>query len=190
VVGAAARRPAAAQAAAGSATADGLDAICFSVARAYYNYIALLERVLAGLGLQRQVAPGMGHVLFALFERDDRVIRELVERTRLAYPTLSAILGRMQAGGLVECRRDDADGRAVRVRLTRPGRSLEPACREAVARLNRVMLAGLEAGEVRAARRLLECMTESMRRDAESVRDLRRRNGRSNHGPSAKRRMP
>jgi DNA-binding MarR family transcriptional regulator len=176
---------------AGPAAADGatgLDALCFAVARAYYNYIGLLERVLAETGLDRHVAPGMGHVLFALFERDDRVIRELVERTRLAYPTLSTILARMHKGGLVECRTDEADGRAVRVRLTRLGRSLEPRCREAVARLNAVMLAGVGPAQVQTARETLEKMTGSMRRDAEHVRARPGTNGRNRK--HRKRRMP
>ena len=49
----------------------------FYLGRAYYAYVGLLERVLANHDLDGHLRPGMGHVLFALFEQDDCIIRDL-----------------------------------------------------------------------------------------------------------------
>lgn len=105
----------------------------------------------------------MGHILFALFEKDDRVIKDIAARVLLSYSTLSGLLARMEKAGVVACRRDDADGRAVRVCLTPLGRSLEPKCHQVVQRINQVMLAGLSGAEIDEAQRLLARMNDAMR---------------------------
>jgi DNA-binding MarR family transcriptional regulator len=69
----------------------------------------------------------------------------------------------MQNGGLIKCRADAEDGRAVRVRLTPLARSLEPRLRKAQVRVQRIMYAGLSAGEIRAVKRTLARMASSMR---------------------------
>lgn len=51
---------------------DALSALSFYIGRAYYNYIGLLSRLLKEC---------MGHILFALFERDNLVIKGLAQRT-------------------------------------------------------------------------------------------------------------
>ena len=141
----------------------GLDAVCFALGRAYYNYLGLLERVLAVSGLDRYVRPGMGHILFALFEQDDRVIKDIVARSQLSYSTLSGLLARMEKAGLIACRRDETDGRAVRVCLTPLARSLEPRCHAAVRRINEVMLGKMSEAEIAQAQQLLARMIDAMR---------------------------
>src|SRR6185295_12537877 len=128
--------------------AAALEELSFCIGRAYYNYKLLLERTLRGLGLDRLVSPGMGHLLFALFEEDDCIIRDLAEKTRLSFPTLTQMLRKMEAAGLVRSRRDPDDGRAVRIRLTPLGRSIEPRCRKVLARLNAVLESGLSRHDV------------------------------------------
>ena len=71
----------------GRSTDDPLDQIVWSIGRAYYAYVGLLERVLAETGLDRHVRPGMGHILFALFEEDGRNIKEIAARTQLSGST-------------------------------------------------------------------------------------------------------
>lgn len=146
----------------------GLEAICFSLGRAYYNYLGLLERILAETGLDAHVRPGMGHVLFALFEEDDRVIKDIARRVQLSYSTLSGLLARMEKAGLIVCRKDTSDGRAVRVCLTPLARALEARCHEVVERINAIMLADLSAVEITQAQRLLARMIQAMRSDEET----------------------
>ena len=150
---------------AGLASGRDLEELSFYIGRAYYNYKLLLERTLRGLGLDRLVSPGMGHLLFALFEEDDCIIRDLAEKTKLSFPTLTQMLRKMETSGLVRSRRDPDDGRAVRIRLTPLGRSIEPRCRKVLARLNSVLEAGLSRKDVVRSKKALARMIENMRRD-------------------------
>jgi DNA-binding MarR family transcriptional regulator len=151
-----------------TAPARALEELSFYIGRAYYNYKLLLERTLRGLGLERLVSPGMGHLLFALFEEDDCIIRDLAEQTKLSLPTLTVMLRKMEAAGLVRSRRDPDDGRAVRIRLTPLGRSIQPRCEKVLARLNSVLGTGLAKKDVTRAKTSLARMIENMRRDEES----------------------
>src|SRR5580698_7078261 len=81
------------------------DAITFYIGRAYYNYVGLVERRLADAALDKHISPGMGHVLFALFERDGRIIKDLAAQVKLSYSTMTGLLSRMERAGLIECRK-------------------------------------------------------------------------------------
>lgn len=63
--------------------------------------------------------------LLALWEQDDRTVSELGAALRLDSGTLSPLLKRMAANGLVERRREGEDGRRVTIHLTAAGRDLE-----------------------------------------------------------------
>ena len=93
-----------------------LDELSFYIGRVYFNYKLLLERALFDRGLDEHLSPGMGHILFALFENDDCNIKEIVARTQLSFPTITVLLAQMEKTGLIERRRDRKDGRAVRIR--------------------------------------------------------------------------
>jgi DNA-binding MarR family transcriptional regulator len=142
---------------------DGLEGVSFYLGRAYYRYVALVDRALCEVGVADRVRPGMGHVLFALFEKDDRVIKEIVERADVSPSTLTGILTQREKHGLIECRADEDDGRAVRVRLTRLAKSLEKRLRKAQIRVHQVMYADLTDAEVRAVKQALARMTSAMR---------------------------
>jgi DNA-binding MarR family transcriptional regulator len=144
-----------------------LEEISFYIGRAYYNYKLLLERTVRAHGLERVVSPGMGHILFTLFEKDGVIIREIARRTELSLPTLTVMLQRMKKAGLVELRRDPDDGRAVRVKLSPLGRSIEARCWRVLKRLNEVLEGGLSEREAETAKRALARMVENMRMDEE-----------------------
>jgi homoprotocatechuate degradation regulator HpaR len=63
-------------------------------------------------------------VLRVLRERNGIEARELAERTLMLRPSLSGVLDRLERDGLVERRSDEADGRKVRLMLTRKSRRL------------------------------------------------------------------
>lgn len=63
-------------------------------------------------------------VLLALWEQDGRSVTDLGEHLMLDSGTLSPLLRRMQDRGVLERRRDSADGRRVSVHLTEEGHRL------------------------------------------------------------------
>ncbi len=145
---------------------DDLNEISFLIGRAYHNYIGVLERELRVGGLSRFRAAGIGNVLFALFERDACIIKDLSERVQLSPSTLTETLRRMVKAGLVEQHRDSADGRASRIYLTKLGRSIEPKCRVVAAQVRGVLEKEMTQREVVELKKLLARMVDNLRRAA------------------------
>ena len=156
-----------------AARATALEELSFYIGRAYFNYKLMLERILADLDLDSHLSPGMGHILFALFEEDDIIIKDIAARTKLSLPTITVMLQQMERAGILKRRRDPDDGRAVRVRLTPMARSLEPRCHTVVDRLNAVLHKGMTAEEVRLTKSAFARMIDSMREDEQESRESR-----------------
>ena len=148
--------------------AAALEELSFWIGRAYYNYKLLLERTLRGRGLDRHITAGMGHILFTLFEEDGVILRDIAEKTRLSSPTITVMLRKMETCGLVALSPDAEDGRAVRVRLTPLGRSIEARCWKVLSRLNAVLGEGLTSNEVSRTKRALARMVGNMQADERS----------------------
>lgn len=101
------------------------DFLCFAVYSAGHAFNRLYRPLLDRLGLTYPQYLAM----VALWERDDRTVGELGERLGLESNTLTPLLKRLQAMGLIRRERDPRDERVVRLRLTDQGRALEgPAC--------------------------------------------------------------
>ncbi|RYF69535.1 MAG: MarR family transcriptional regulator [Comamonadaceae bacterium] len=64
-------------------------------------------------------------VMLALWERDDLMVSELGAQLSLDSGTLTPLLKRLEASGLVSRLRDAADERRVRISLTGAGRNLK-----------------------------------------------------------------
>lgn len=60
-----------------------------------------------------------------LWERDDITVKALGERLFLDSGTITPLIKRLEARGLVTRRRDEDDERQVRIRLTADGRALK-----------------------------------------------------------------
>jgi DNA-binding MarR family transcriptional regulator len=107
-----------------------LDDLPFHLPRVFYAFLGLVERRLKETGLDKHLRPGMPTILFALYQEDDCILKELKQRVMLAHNTLSTLLRRMEEAGLVTCRPCAEDGRATRVKLTKLGRSLDQPLRK------------------------------------------------------------
>jgi len=139
-----------------------LNQLGFYIGRVRYNHIGLLQKVLRQTKLDKHVAPGTGHILAALYEKDGCVIKDLADYVRLSPSTLTGLLHRMDHAGLVECCRDPQDGRALRISLTALGRSLEPSYNALVERMESTLQAGISAGDIETVRRVLSKVLENI----------------------------
>ncbi len=149
--------------------------LAFYVRRISHSFSGLLECLLEDAQLDKHVSPGMGLVLLVLYERDNRIIKEISQRTQLRSSTLTSLLSRMQKGGLVRCKKDYQDGRAVRVRLSNLAKTLKPQIFNLHRRLNQVITTNLSKEEVRATKDSLLKIIESMRyREAQHRKRVRR----------------
>ena len=105
------------------------DQLCFSLYAAARAVTGAYRGALTDLGLTYPQYV----TLLALWEDDGVGVGELGERLRLDSGTLSPLLKRLEALGLVERRRSDADERRVLVHVTAAGDAL----RDPVTRMQR-----------------------------------------------------
>ena len=97
-------------------------------------------------------------VLLVLWERDGVPVKQLGERLALDSGTLTPLLKRLAAQGLVERRRGEDDERVVRIHLTPAGRALRSKARKVPAEL--ACRAGYDLGSERAVRELVRLRDE------------------------------
>jgi MarR family transcriptional regulator, organic hydroperoxide resistance regulator len=95
--------------------------------------------VLARYGAQRPQNLGLD----ALVETDGLTPGDIAERLMVSGPTAVRMTQRMEANDLVERRRDDPDGRLVRVYITERGREIQPHIRREIEELARQAAAGI-----------------------------------------------
>lgn len=101
------------------------DFLCFAVYSAGHAFNRLYRPLLDRLGLTYPQYLAM----VALWEADDLTVGELGQRLGLESSTLTPLLKRLEAMGLVSRTRDPSDERQVRIGLTGQGRALQaPAC--------------------------------------------------------------
>lgn len=105
-------------------TADDLlkldQQVCFALAVAARNVIALYRPILEPLGLTHP----QYLVMLALWERSPLSLREVAGLLSLEPATLSPLVKRLEAAGLVSRERHPGDDRALAITLTDRGRRL------------------------------------------------------------------
>ena len=94
--------------------------VCFALAVASRSVIALYRPVLEPMGLTHP----QYLVMLALWERSPRSVKDLSTALALDPGTLSPLLKRLEAAGLLTRGRDPADERVLAVTLTDAGRAL------------------------------------------------------------------
>lgn len=99
-------------------------------------------------------------VLLVLWEVDACNVRELGQRLQLDSGTLTPLLKRMQAAGLITRRRRRSDARVVEIRITQAGRALHARALEIPACL--IRHSGLSAQNLTALRGSLTRLTGSL----------------------------
>jgi DNA-binding MarR family transcriptional regulator len=128
------------------------------IARTTFRIRAATRQVLAGYGLERP----QNLVLDALVEQDGLTPGELAARLEVSGPTAVKMAQRMEAKGVVERRRDDPDGRLVRVYLTKRGREIQAPIQAEIDRIGQRALAGISPRARSTLRRSLETVRANL----------------------------
>lgn len=144
--------------AAGTATTPRLDQqLCFALYSASGLMTKLYRPLLDPLGLTYPQYLAM----LALWERAPSTVGELGEALGLDSATLTPLLKRMEAGGLVTRRRDPQDERRVLVEPTAEGQALRARGADVSAGL--ACKVPLEPGEARTLHRALTRLVRDLR---------------------------
>ncbi|MGY2008405.1 MarR family winged helix-turn-helix transcriptional regulator [Nocardia gipuzkoensis] len=100
-------------------------------------------------------------VMLALWERDERSVGDVCQALDLDSGTLSPLLKRLEAAGLVERRRSAADERRVDIRLTERGRALRAEAGDIPAQMAEA--SGLSMDDVVMLRGILHRLTDALK---------------------------
>ena len=132
--------------------------VCFALSVAARSVVALYRPVLEPMGLTHP----QYLVMLALWGRSPLAVKELIELLQLDGPTLSPLLRRLEAAGLVTRSRDPHDERQLRVGLTARGRAL----REDALRIPPSVVAklGMSLGDLEELHKELMTLNEAARR--------------------------
>jgi DNA-binding MarR family transcriptional regulator len=114
--------------------------------------------------LAERGVPGPHWRVCAVLASGPATVTRLAEATLLKQPTLTKILGRMEAEGLIFRSRDQADGRSVRVALAPAGRTLTAALIPIARAHEDAAFAALSPEETALLRRALRRFIESRER--------------------------
>jgi len=120
--------------------------VCFALAAASRTVIGLYRPVLEPLGLTHP----QYLVMLALWERSPRTVRDIGDALALEPATLSPLLKRLEAAGLVTRKRKVEDERSLDVELTATGRALRAQAEAVPAQI--VKRLGMPVAELEATR--------------------------------------
>ena len=99
-------------------------------------------------------------VLLVLWEQDGQTVNQVGKQLHLDSGTLTPMLKRLEAAGIVRRQRDTQDERQVRISLTAKGSGLKEQAAEA--RRGVACATGLPAGEIQAMRDELMRLRDSL----------------------------
>jgi MarR family transcriptional regulator, organic hydroperoxide resistance regulator len=94
--------------------------VCFALSVAARSVLSIYRPILEPMGLTHP----QYLVMLALWGKSPLAVKELIDMLQLDGPTLSPMLKRLAAAGLVTRTRDPGDERQLRVDLTEKGRAL------------------------------------------------------------------
>ncbi len=124
---------------------------------------ARAHRTRAGVHLGRiGLHPGQEAVLKALGDKDGQSMSELAAALAVQPPTVTKMIARLGAQGLVSRQVSAADGRLARVFLTDSGRDRVVAVDTAWKRVEKEALAGFDDKDRKRLRKLLKAMEKNL----------------------------
>ncbi|WPH15970.1 MarR family winged helix-turn-helix transcriptional regulator [Variovorax paradoxus] len=103
-----------------------------------------------------------GRVLTLLYLDEASTVGELAEKAALDQSTLSHILRRLQADGLLRKERLDHDNRSVMVLLTERGQEAAALCWDAIQTHDAMIRKGLDSANVKVLKHLLVRMYDNV----------------------------
>jgi DNA-binding MarR family transcriptional regulator len=132
--------------------------VCFALSVAARSVLSIYRPILEPMGLTHP----QYLVMLALWGQSPLAVKELIEMLQLDGPTLSPMLKRLEAAGLVVRSRDPLDERQLRVDLTDKGRAL----REQALNVPPAVVAklGTSLGELEELRDSLTALNEAARK--------------------------
>jgi MarR family transcriptional regulator, organic hydroperoxide resistance regulator len=132
--------------------------VCFALSIAARSVLSVYRPILEAMGLTHP----QYLVMLALWGQSPLAVKELIDMLQLDGPTLSPMLKRLEAAGLVTRTRDPQDERQLRVGLTEKGRALRQQALNVPPAV--VAKIGMSLGELEELHRGLTALNDAARR--------------------------
>jgi MarR family transcriptional regulator, organic hydroperoxide resistance regulator len=132
--------------------------VCFALSIAARSVLSVYRPILERMGLTHP----QYLVMLALWGQSPLAVKELIEMLQLDGPTLSPMLKRLEAAGLITRTRDSHDERQLRVGLTEKGRALRQQALNVPPAV--VAKLGMSLGELEELHRGLTTLNDAARR--------------------------
>jgi DNA-binding MarR family transcriptional regulator len=132
--------------------------VCFALSVATRSVLSVYRPILEQMGLTHP----QYLVMLSLWGQSPLAVKELIEMLQLDGPTLSPLLKRLEAAGLLTRTRDPDDERQLRIDLTQKGRAL----REQALNVPPAVVAklGMSLGDLQELHKGLTTLNEAARR--------------------------
>ncbi|MBP3594930.1 MAG: MarR family transcriptional regulator [Lachnospiraceae bacterium] len=119
----------------------------FLISRIKQTGTRIFDRMLAESGIDA-FNGAQGRILYVLWQKDEISISSLAAQTSLANTTLTAMLDRMEATGLIVRKSDPKDRRNRLIALTEKARSLQEDYTKISEQMNEIYYIGFSEEEI------------------------------------------
>ena len=96
----------------------------FLIAKIHQITNRIFKKMLKEYGI-KELNPGQGRILFALWQQNEVPIHELSKKTQLTKSSLTTMLDRLEKTGFLKREDDLRDRRITRVKLTEKSKNLQ-----------------------------------------------------------------
>ena len=134
--------------------------LCFSIYSAGHSFNQLYRPLLDAIGLTYP----QYLVMVALWNRDGRTVKELGEALFLDSSTLTPLLKRLEAAGLLTRTRNPQDERQVLLHVSEQGRALQQQAAPVAQCINATV--GLDADTIKNIRTAIDAIRDSLHKRA------------------------
>ena len=136
----------------------------FLITKIHHLSSKIFSKKLEEYGIE--IGPGLGRVIFALWQEDGIAISDLSDRTSLGKSTLTDSLDRLADANLVTREKHPTDRRSVLIHLTEKARNLHDKYIKVSMEMTDLFYAGFSQGEIKIfegyLKRLLSNLSDSI----------------------------
>ena len=146
----------------------GVDPASFRVFHAFFRAMRLHRQLMFKMLSDKNIYPGQAGCLWVIGNHDGIPQRDLARRLHVARPTVTVMLHKMEAAGLIARRPDEKDQRLTRIYLTDAGRRLQDEMNSTLTDFISASFSKMPADDLKDFERLLSSLCSIIDRELSS----------------------
>lgn len=146
----------------------GVDPASLRVFHAFFRAMRLHRQLMFRMMSDKDIYPGQAGCLWIIGNHDGIPQRDLARRLHVARPTITVMLHKMAAAGLIARRPDERDQRLTRIYLTDAGRCLQDEMNSTLGDFINASFGEMSADDLRDFERVLSSLCSIIDRELSS----------------------